>query len=273
MNKEWGIITDNTNSDQSASTHAPQGTARYPTKARGPTQKPPHPQIRLDSCAVLPKIPPGIPGLQIFGSHRQDSAICVKESHKQNLRPVPGPRPALREHKHQHPSHHQRHLVIITTFWSSKSNAFRQSKAETSCRSLFCHFSQATLEFQAVSTQCWVQDWSNFHQVRQKYCRIKFSFYALEFLKRNPKSYLKFSMNFIKKINHCRVLWTNSKFVHFNKMASSNFMEFSKGQSKIPISALVLDVNFCLRISQFQQNRLARNALPFVLVRPNLDPC
>ena len=94
----------------------PKVTARYPTLVRDPSQKPPHPQKRLDSCAVLPKIPPGIPGLQIFGSHRQDSAICVKDSHRQNLRPVPGPRPALREHEHQHPSHHQRHLVIIATF-------------------------------------------------------------------------------------------------------------------------------------------------------------
>ena len=33
----WQINTDNADSDQSASTHAPQGTARYPTKARGPT--------------------------------------------------------------------------------------------------------------------------------------------------------------------------------------------------------------------------------------------
>ena len=118
LNNGWQINKGNTNRDQSASTYAPQGTARYPTKARGPTQKPPHPQKRLDSCAVLPKIPPGIPGLQIFGSHRQDSAICVKDSHRQNLRPVPGPRPALREHEHQHPSHHQRQLVIMAMFWS-----------------------------------------------------------------------------------------------------------------------------------------------------------
>ena len=126
MNKEWWINTDNTNSDQSASTHAPQGTARYPTKATGPTQKPPHPQIRLDSCAVLPKIPPGIPGLQIFGSHRQDSAICVKDSHRQDPSPVLGPRPALREHEHQHPSHHQHHLVISAMFWSLESKVSHQ---------------------------------------------------------------------------------------------------------------------------------------------------
>ena len=90
--------------------------AQHPTKVRVPTQKPSHPQKRLDSCAVLPQIPPGIPGLQIFGSHRQDSAICVRDSHRQDPSPVLGPRPALREHEHQHPSHHQRHLVIIAMF-------------------------------------------------------------------------------------------------------------------------------------------------------------
>ena len=56
----------------------PKVLARHPTKARGTTQKPPHPQIKLDSCAVLPKIPPGFPGLQILGSHRQDQLFAWK---------------------------------------------------------------------------------------------------------------------------------------------------------------------------------------------------
>ena len=156
MNKEWWINTDNTNSDQSASTHAPQGTARYPTKARGPTQKPPHPQIRLDSCAVLPKIPPGIPGIQIFGSHRQDSAICVKDSHRQNPGPVPGPRPALREYGHQHPSHHQCHLVIIAIF-----DHFHLQITKQSFSCIFLSNWKTRVEF---STVLFPPSWRKFHQ-------------------------------------------------------------------------------------------------------------
>ena len=96
----------------------PEVPARHLTLVRKPTQKPPHPEIRLASFCCPAKDSPWDPWAPNFGFPKAGFSYMREGQPQAIFSPVQGPRPGPREREHQHHSHHLSNLIIKITFRS-----------------------------------------------------------------------------------------------------------------------------------------------------------